>query len=99
VQENFCGQETVDAQSGERLYRIMMSISVPSGELADISKLSFFEREAEIIVPINSRLRIDSHADLGNGLIMVQLTLVDSIDPVIPKSKRCAYGCVECRYD
>ena len=72
--EQFCGS------SGTRT---LFSIELTSGRARVISMFSLSPREAEVLLPPNSRFIVLGQLDAGNGLVIVQLKELPSRDPII----------------
>ena len=52
--------------------RTLFQIKVQSG--VDIKKYSNIKNEDEILLPLASQLKVDASVDLGNGLVLIQMT-------------------------
>eukprot|EP00669_Euglena_mutabilis_P007053 TRINITY_DN2460_c0_g1_i1.p1 TRINITY_DN2460_c0_g1~~TRINITY_DN2460_c0_g1_i1.p1 ORF type:complete len:522 (-),score=75.17 TRINITY_DN2460_c0_g1_i1:239-1645(-) len=63
-------QETFTGDKGDR---VMFHLEMRSGIARDISALSFYPNEAELLLPPGVRFSVKSIAQLGNGLTMVQM--------------------------
>ena len=72
--EQFCGS------SGTRT---LFSIELTTGRARVISMFSLSPREAEVLLPPNSRFIVLGQLDAGNGLVIVQLKELPSRDPII----------------
>jgi hypothetical protein len=72
--EQFCGS------SGTRT---LFSIELTTGRARIITKFSLVPSEAEVLLPPNSRFKVVSQFDAGNGLIIIQLKELPPKDPII----------------
>jgi len=72
--EQFCGS------SGTRT---LFSIELTTGRARIITKFSLVPSEAEVLLPPNSRFKVVSQFDAGNGLIIIQLKELPPNDPII----------------
>ncbi len=72
--EQFCGS------SGART---LFSIELTTGRARVITKFSLVPSEAEVLLPPNSRFKVVSQLDAGNGLVIIQLKELPPKDPII----------------
>jgi hypothetical protein len=72
--DQFCGS------SGPRT---LFSIELTTGRARIITKFSLVPSEAEVLLPPNSRFKVVSHFDAGNGLTIIQLKELPTKDPII----------------
>jgi hypothetical protein len=72
--EQFCGS------SGTRT---LFSIELTTGRARVITKFSLVPSEAEVLLPPNSRFKVVSQFDAGNGLVIIQLKELQSLDPIL----------------
>ncbi|NDC43241.1 MAG: hypothetical protein EBZ77_17120, partial [Chitinophagia bacterium] len=72
--EQFCGA------SGQRTICI---IALTQGRARWIADVSMVETEDEVLLPPNTRVRVDSTLDAGNGLVLVSLTELEPLDPIL----------------
>ena len=72
--EQFCGS------SGTRT---LFSIELTTGRARIITKFSLVPSEAEVLLPPNSRFKVVSQFDAGNGLVIIQLKELPPKDPII----------------
>ena len=72
--EQFCGS------SGTRT---LFSIELTTGRARIITNFSLVPSEAEVLLPPNSRFKVVSHFDAGNGLTIIQLKELPPKDPII----------------
>jgi hypothetical protein len=63
--------------------RTLFSIELTTGRARIITKFSLVPSEAEVLLPPNSRFKVIGQLDAGNGLTMVQLKELPSLDPII----------------
>jgi hypothetical protein len=63
--------------------RTLFSIELTTGRARTITKFSLVPSEAEVLLPPNSRLKVVSQFDAGNGLTIIQLKELPSLDPII----------------
>ena len=68
---------------GKTAMRTLFSIELTSGRARIITKLSLVPSEAEVLHPPISRIKVLGQLDAGNGLIIVQLSGLVSVDPII----------------
>jgi TPR repeat protein len=72
--EQFCGA------SEERTIFI---IALTQGRARWIADVSMVETEDEVLLPPNTRVRVDSTLDAGSGLVLVSLTELEPLDPIL----------------
>jgi hypothetical protein len=72
--EQFCGS------SGTRT---LFSIELTTGRARSITKFSLVPKEAEVLLPPNSRFRVLGQLDAGNGLVIIQLKELPPKDPIV----------------
>ncbi len=72
--EQFCGSTGT---------RTLFSIELTTGRARVITKFSLVPSEAEVLLPPNSRFKVVSQFDAGNGLVIIQLKELPSRDPII----------------
>jgi hypothetical protein len=63
--------------------RTLFSIELTTGRARIITKFSLVPSEAEVLLPPNSRFTVLGQLDAGNGLVIVQLRELPSVDPII----------------
>ncbi len=63
--------------------RTLFSIELTTGRARVISMFSLVPSEAEVLLPPNSRFKVLGQLDAGNGLVIVQLKELPSMDPII----------------
>jgi hypothetical protein len=74
VSEFFCGITGA---------RSLFSIELTSGRARDISEFSMVPREREILLPPNSRFKVMSNVDAGNGLTIINLKELPPLEPIL----------------
>ena len=72
--EQFCGSTGT---------RTLFSIELTTGRARIITEFSLVPSEAEVLLPPNSRFKVVSHFDAGNGLTIIQLKELPPKDPII----------------
>jgi len=72
--EQFCGSQGT---------RTLFSIELTTGRARIITKFSLVPSEAEVLLPPNSRFKVVSQFDAGNGLVIIQLKELPPKDPII----------------
>ena len=72
--EQFCGASE---------QRTLFIIALTQGRARWIADVSMVETEDEVLLPPNTRVRVDSTLDAGNGLVLVGLTELEPLDPIL----------------
>jgi TPR repeat protein len=63
--------------------RTLFFIALTQGRARWIADVSMVETEDEVLLPPNTRVRVDSTLDTGNGLVIVSLTELEPLDPIL----------------
>ena len=72
--EQYCGT------SGERT---LFVVTLTQGRARWVADVSMAETEDEVLLPPNTRVRVDSTLDAGGGLVIVTLTELEPLDPIL----------------
>jgi hypothetical protein len=78
-----CSLEVQEEFTGKVGIRTLFTIELISSRGRDISSKSAIPREHEVLLPPNTKFKVVSHFDAGNGLKMIQVVEIPATDPVV----------------
>jgi hypothetical protein len=78
-----CSSDLPEHFIGSSGTRTMFNIELTSGRARSIAKFSLVPSEGEVLLPPNSRFKVMSHMNAGNGLLIIQLKELPPTEPIL----------------